>query len=94
LAGATKFVEALLAAMDRLDGGERRQVLFTCHQVLARTGDSRAPGLLVRVYDELQTRAATITDADLRRSFLDNVPLHREIVRTWAAQQAALAATR
>ena len=53
--------------------------------VLARAGDSRAPELLVRVYDELQARAATITDAALRRSFLENVPLHREIVSAWTA---------
>jgi len=94
LAAALELAENLMAALDRLDGGERRQVLFTCHQVLARTGDSRAPQLLVRVYDELQARAATITDADLRRSFLNNVPLHREIVSAWTAQQPALSATR
>ncbi len=95
LATALELVETLLAATARLDGAEgaeARQVLFTCHQVLARAGDPRAPELLLRVYDELQARAATIADAALRRSFLDNVPLHREIVAAWEALQPERAA--
>jgi hypothetical protein len=34
----------------------------------------------------LQERAAKIEDQDLRRSYLENVPFHREIVAAWEAR--------
>ena len=95
VAGAMGFVEALLA--HRADGGtfggaDSRRILFTCHQVLARAGDPRAAELLASAHAELQARAATITDAALRQSFLSNVPHHREIVAAWAAPGRAVEA--
>ena len=53
--------------------------------MLARAADPRAGELLASAHAELQARAATITDAALRESFLSNVPQHREIVAAWAA---------
>ncbi len=88
VADAMVFVEALLAHRDgggEFVGSELRRILFTCHQVLARAGDPRAAELLSAAHAELQARAATITDAGLRQSFLANVPHHREIVAAWAA---------
>jgi tetratricopeptide (TPR) repeat protein len=90
VAGAMGFVEALLA--HRADSGtfggaDSRRILFTCHQVLARAADSRAAELLASAHAELQARAATISDAGLRQSFLNNVPCHREIVAAWTAWQ-------
>ena len=89
---ALELVERLLVASTSPEGIEcayARLVLFTCQQVLAHAGDSRAVELLESVHAELQTRAATISDDSLRRSFLDNVPLHREIVAAWSAHQSA-----
>ncbi len=37
--------------------------------------------VLVAAYDLLHERAARITDDEMRRSFLENVAAHREIVR-------------
>ena len=95
MATALELVERLLVARtspEGIEGAYARLVLFTCQRVLAHAGDSRAVELLESVHAELQARAATITDAALRRSFLDNVPLHREIVAAWTAHQSARAA--
>jgi tetratricopeptide (TPR) repeat protein len=92
MATALELVERLLVAStspEGIEGAYARLVLFTCQQVLAHAGDSRAVELLESVHAELQTRAATISDDSLRRSFLDNVPLHREIVAAWSAHQSA-----
>jgi class 3 adenylate cyclase len=77
------------------EGAEsRRLIKLTCYRVLARAGDSRAAPLLADAYAELQSRAKTLTDAALRRSFLDNVPEHREIVSAWESEQASASAGR
>ena len=92
VAGAMGCAEALLA---HLDGGgtldlalQAREIELTCHQVLLRAGDSRAAAVLARAHDELQSRAATITDDALRQGFLNNVPAHREILAAWASNPA------
>jgi hypothetical protein len=41
--------------------------------------------VLRQAYTLLQKRAATIADLELKRSFLENVPAHRNIVKTYAA---------
>jgi len=60
-------------------------IQLSCHHVLVRAGDPRAAELLDTAHSELQSRAAAITDATLRHSFLDNIPEHREIIAAWAA---------
>ena len=91
VAGAVALVEGLLAHRaggDTFEGAESRLILFTCHQVLASAADPRAGELLASAHADLQARAATITDAALRESFLSNVPQHREIVATWQCSRA------
>ena len=66
-----------------------RLILLTCYQVLSRDGDVRASEMLASAYSELQARAATIADAALRESFINNIPEHREIVAAWSLQQAS-----
>ncbi len=85
---AMGLVEALLARRaggEIWDGADARLVLLTCHRVLARAGDPRAAELLASAHAELQARAATISDAALRESFLGNVPHHRAIDDAWSA---------
>jgi len=43
--------------------------------------DPRAEEILTTAYHLLQERAAAISEEELRRSFLENVATHREIVR-------------
>ncbi len=52
--------------------------LHTYHCLQAQ-GDELALQILAEAYQLLQERAAKIQDADTRRSYLENVPVHREI---------------
>jgi tetratricopeptide (TPR) repeat protein len=58
-------------------------VYLTCYQVLQANHDPRSGRILKTAYTLLQERAARITAESLRRSFLENVVEHREIVRAW-----------
>ena len=87
---ATHHIESLLAYLasgGSLDGTDAQRIRLTCHQVLAHNGDPRAGDLLITAHTELQARAAAITDAELLRSFLNNIPDHREIAVLCAARQ-------
>lgn len=55
-------------------------IYLTAYHVLAAVGDPRAAELLARANTLLQERAATIEDESLRRSYLEAVPSHRELV--------------
>lgn len=86
LARAQGLVEAILNHLDHgtLDGAnEPFAVYLTCYRVLQAAGDPRADEILHTAYTLLQTRAANITDTAMRRSYLENVPAHRAIVRAW-----------
>ena len=59
------------------------RVYLTCYRVLKAGRDPRAQEVLGTAYRQLQERAAKITDEAIRRSFLENVAAHREIVWEW-----------
>ena len=59
------------------------RVYLTCYRVLRANEDPRARDLLDNAYRLLQERANKIDDEELRRSFLESVPAHREIVKAW-----------
>jgi tetratricopeptide (TPR) repeat protein len=56
------------------------RVYLTCYRLLLASHDPRADSVLATAHRLLQERAATIEDDRLRRSFLENVAVHREIV--------------
>jgi hypothetical protein len=58
-------------------------VYWACYQVLQVNHDPRADRILETAYTLLQERAVKITTESLRRSFLEHVVEHREIVRAW-----------
>ncbi len=60
---------------------------LTASQVLQSSGDPRAGEVLARAHCLLQDLAARISDESLRRSFLENLPWHREIVALWQQAQ-------
>jgi hypothetical protein len=62
---------------------EPLRIYLTCYRVLSANGDGRAEEVLEAAYRLLQERAVTIEDQDLRRSYLENVAAHREIVAAW-----------
>jgi class 3 adenylate cyclase/tetratricopeptide (TPR) repeat protein len=90
LPAALREVEALLADVGGAtwEGVDMASLIeLTCYHVLARHHDARANGWLRRAHDTLQIQAAAIADDKMRQDFLQNIPVHREIVETWAAWQ-------
>ena len=93
---ACAIVERIVAWLATRDGPVLREDLeryFVCHGVLDAVADSRADAFLVQAHALLTSQAATLEDAD-RRTYLENVPLHRAIVAAWQARgmQSGLAA--
>jgi tetratricopeptide (TPR) repeat protein len=92
LAAAVRHVREILAYLGEggtLDGTwEPLRIYLTCFQVLNRVEDPGAGAILQAAYDLLQDRAAKIRDEADRRSYLENVPWHREIVTAWEKRRA------
>jgi predicted ATPase len=88
LGRARAHVAELLPYLDRdpaMDEGEIvLRVLLVCARVLRAEADPRAALLLDQAHRLLQEQAGKIRDQALRRSFLENVALHREIVTEFA----------
>jgi tetratricopeptide (TPR) repeat protein len=60
------------------------QVYVTCYHGLRANNDPRAQEVLSTAHRLLHERADKITDEGMRRSFLENVAAHREIVEAYA----------
>jgi len=71
------------------------QVYFTCYQVLTGAANDdvatikQADAILATAHTSLMEQAAGISDQALRRSFLENIKTHRDIITTWAANKAS-----
>jgi predicted ATPase/DNA-binding SARP family transcriptional activator len=76
---AQSIVEEILGhlATHMLDRTEESLLVFlTCYHVLGGSGDQRAQAMLHMAYQQLQTRAATIHDPEVRRQFWEAMPAH------------------
>ena len=62
---------------------------LACFKVLEAVDDPRAQETLNTAHSLLQDQAAKIEDEALRRSFLENVAAHREIVHEFVRSQQA-----
>lgn len=81
---ARAHVDVILAHLEsgNVEGADDPlRVYLTCYQVLQATADPQAAAILRAASRRLQERAARIGDASQRRSFLENVPAHRELRR-------------
>jgi tetratricopeptide (TPR) repeat protein len=91
-AQALDHVARILEYLDgggSLDGTDQPlRTYLTCYQGLRAGGSARAGEILETAHDLLQEQTAKIPDPETRRSFLENVPHHREIVAAWQARQA------
>jgi tetratricopeptide (TPR) repeat protein len=83
LSGAQAYVEEILAQIEKykLDLLEPLRVYLTCYRVLNANQNSRAQDILATAHCLLQERVSKIADRNLRRLFLENVTVHREIRR-------------
>jgi class 3 adenylate cyclase/tetratricopeptide (TPR) repeat protein len=81
---AQAYVEEILEAAQSnpaFDGTwEPFRIYLTCYHVLRASDDPRAQEVLSTAHRLLQESAHEIEDAGLRRSYLENVSAHREIV--------------
>ena len=87
LAQAQAHAEEVLTYLEtRSLGGtlEPVRLYLTCYRVLSVNDDPRADDILGEGFRLLQERAAQISDESKRRSYLENVAAHREIVREYA----------
>jgi tetratricopeptide (TPR) repeat protein len=74
-------------AQGTLEGAdEPLRVYLTCYEVLRAARDVRAPAILDAAHALLHERAARIPDETTRRSFLEQVPYHRQLTAIWAAE--------
>src|SRR5262249_41656174 len=83
LVRARQYVEEILRHLEtgNLEGADEPfRVYLTCYRALQAHDDPRAPGILHLAHTLLQSRARAISDEGLRRSFLENVSVHRELV--------------
>ena len=91
LARARAYANEIMAFLEghSLDGvDDPFLVSFSCYRVLEALEDDRIKPVLERAYLLLQAQAEKIQDEALRRSFLRNVAVHREIVAAYGQQQA------
>ena len=89
---AQAYVEEILSYLQdhTLDGTEEPfQIYLTCYHVLNAHHDPRAQIVLKTAYHLLQEQAAKITSEEMRRSFLENVAAHREIVEEYIRRESA-----
>jgi tetratricopeptide (TPR) repeat protein len=92
LAAAQDHVEEILSYLETGSLGFMLgpfRVCLTSYRVLRANGDPRADDVLQRAHALLQERAAKISDEEERRSYLENVAAHREIVEEYAGREHA-----
>jgi len=63
---------------------------LTTYKVWSRFGDKRAGAALERAHSALMSEAQRIVDEGWRKSFLENIPEHREIVSLWKRAQGVM----
>jgi class 3 adenylate cyclase/tetratricopeptide (TPR) repeat protein len=67
---------------------EPLRIHLVCYRVLEAVDDPRAEEILETAYNDLQERAARITNARDSKLYLGNVSWHREILSAWKARSA------
>jgi tetratricopeptide (TPR) repeat protein len=89
---ALDYVDPILSYLEGDKGiGPNRsptECYLVCVHVLQAADDPRAWEVLETAYADMQDIANKIKDDDIRRSFLENVPWNRELVKMWEHQQA------
>ncbi len=89
-AGALATIELIIAEQEptALDfAAEPLLMLWRCYQILMANQDDRAHRLLLTAYQQLQQQAATISDDELRQSYLTQVAHHQAILQTFQTQK-------
>jgi predicted ATPase/DNA-binding CsgD family transcriptional regulator/Tfp pilus assembly protein PilF len=86
---ALEYIETVLVVEDGLEKSRGSlDILFICYQVLRAHQDPRARNLLAQAHERLQAQAARIDDTELQHSYLENVPVHKEILAAVVQENA------
>jgi predicted ATPase/class 3 adenylate cyclase len=84
---AAEYTETILSYLQKggtLDGtDEPLRVYLSCYQVLQAANKPQADEILKTAYALLQKKAEGIPDPAQRRTFLEGIPYHREIISVW-----------
>ena len=64
---------------------EPLRIYWTCYRILRAIHDDRAANVLIQAHTHLQERAEHLSDDTQWHSFLENVAVHREIIKAWKA---------
>ena len=86
---AQRQADEILAHLQagNLDGTiEPLWIYLTCYRVLKANDDPHAQEILNTAHHLLHEQAAKINDEEMRRSFLENVAAHREIIAAFESQ--------
>jgi hypothetical protein len=94
LAGALEHVEKVMTFLQVHPNvectAEPLRIYLTCYNVLHAVDDPRAEEVLDAAHQLLRERAARIEDQVLRRSYLENVSYHRQIVGAWEKKEPSV----
>ena len=80
-----RIAEDLAAGLSMSATDEPPRAHLLCHRAWAAVGDPRAAQAIATAHADLLALAARAGDEATRRSILENVSLHREVVAAWAA---------
>lgn len=70
-----------VAEYPELNGADQpMRIYLSCYQALHHLSDVRADAVLTQGFNILEAAASKITNPEARRSFLENVPEHREVM--------------
>ncbi len=90
LPAARRVAEELLGLLfpeegSGIEGSEEIAVAWACSRILREAGEERWKDLLAHAYQSLQRYAGRLETEELRRSFLENIAVHREVAKAYAA---------
>jgi adenylate cyclase len=86
--GQVEVILPHLATGSLDDAGERFWVHLTCYQVLQANNDPRAQRILASAVEQLEAQANRL-DPEWRRTYLENVPAHRDLLALWQQRQVS-----
>jgi len=89
LESAVTFAEEILQHIDKthLQGPDRvLWIYLTCYHVMRQKEDARALTVLETAHALMNQRASSITEADLRTIFLQNISENRQISHIWETE--------
>jgi tetratricopeptide (TPR) repeat protein len=87
---ALERVDAVLSVLDQLGSSSiyaPADIYLACSRVLLAVGDPRVDIILNKAHGWLQEHLQRLGADEHRRSFIENIPAHAELMRAWQGRQ-------